>query len=77
MAIEVSATTFDFTEPDAEHPKADIGRLDFNLTYDPGNKTVSGTATLYLLPLVQDPLAPSELKNGRQFDITSQRVEAP
>jgi hypothetical protein len=76
-AIEASATTLDFTEPTAAKPNADIGRLDFKLTYDPATQTLSGIATLYLVPLGQDPLATSELKDGRQFDITGQRVAAP
>jgi hypothetical protein len=38
---------------------------------------LNGTATLYLVPLGQDPLAAGELKDGRQFDITGQRVAAP
>ena len=67
----------DFTEPTPSKPKADIGRLDFKLTYDPVGKTVSGTATLYFIELGQDPLATNELKDGRQFEITGQRVEAP
>ena len=74
---EISATTLDFTVPTAEKPDAEIGRLDFKLAYDRGSKTLTGTATLYLVPLGQDPLVKSDLKHWRQFEITGQRVEAP
>ena len=74
---EIGATTLDFTEPTAAKPDAEIGRLDFKLSYDVGGKSLSGTATLYLVPLGQDPLAAGELKDGRQFEITVQRVAAP
>lgn len=71
----IVATTLDFTEPKAG--AADIGRLDFKLRYDGEAKSVSGTATLYLVPLGQDPLAAGELKDGREYDIAGQRVAAP
>ena len=71
------ATTLDFTEPTEEHPKAGIGRLDFDLAAGPGEDALSGSATLYLVPLDADPLDESALKDGRQFEITSERVEAP
>jgi hypothetical protein len=74
---EIGATTLDFTAPTADKPAAEIGRLDFKLTYDSGGKSLSGTATLYLVPLGQDPLVAGELKDGRQFEITGQRVAAP
>ncbi|MGE5259297.1 MAG: hypothetical protein ACM3MH_00305 [Actinomycetota bacterium] len=75
-ANKLHAVTLDFTTPTAEQPKADIGRLDFDLTYDPASKTIKGTATLRLVPLGSDPLAPGE-GAGRQFEISGQRVEAP
>lgn len=74
---EIGATTLDFTVPTADKARAEIGRLDFKLTYDAAGKTLTGTATLYLVPLGQDPLVAGELKDGRQFDITGQRVVAP
>ena len=46
----------DFTTP----TKAEIGRLDLDLAYDPAGKTIKGTATLRLIPLGSDPLAPGE-----------------
>jgi len=76
-APKASATTLDFTVPTAEGSKAEIGRLDFELTYDPASKPINGTATLYLVPLGSDPLVAGALKDGRQFAITGQRVEAP
>jgi hypothetical protein len=75
-APKASATTLDFTAPTAESPKGGIGRLDFELTYDAASKTIDGTATLYLIPLGSDPLVAGALKDGRQFAITGQRVEA-
>ena len=63
--------------PTAASPKAEIGRLDFELTYDAASKTIDGTATLYLIPLGSDPLLAGELKDGRQFEIVGQRVQAP
>jgi hypothetical protein len=74
---EISAITLDFTEPTAGDPQAKIGRLDFKLAYDAANKTLKGTATLYLIPLDQNPLAAGALKDGRVFEIAGERVEAP
>jgi hypothetical protein len=74
-ANKLHAVTLDFTTPTAEAPKADIGRLDFELAYDAGSKTIKGTATLRFLPLGSDPLAAGG-GNGRQFEIVGQRVEA-
>jgi hypothetical protein len=45
-ANKLHAVTLDFTTPTAEAPKADIGRLDFDLAYDAASKTIKGTATL-------------------------------
>lgn len=75
-AGRVWATTLDFTLA-AQESKAQIGRLDFDLGYDADKRTIAGTATLYLLPFETDPLAPGELKDGRRFEITGRRVEAP
>jgi hypothetical protein len=74
-ADKAHAITLDFTTPTAEAPKADIGRLDFDLAYDAASKTIKGTATLRLIPLGKDPLMPGE-GSGRQFEIVGQRVEA-
>lgn len=71
--IKVTATTLDFTEPKAGS-EGGIGRLDFDLAYNPDGQTLSGTATLYLIPLDGDPLAKDTLKNGRKFAITGQRL---
>ena len=49
------AVTLDFTTPTAASPKAEIGRLDLDLAYDPAGKTIKGTATLRLIPLGSDP----------------------
>jgi len=45
----------DSTTPTAASPKAEIGRLDLDLAYDPAGKTIKGTATLRLIPLGSDP----------------------
>jgi hypothetical protein len=75
-ANKAHAITLDFTTPTAEAPKADIGRLDLDLAYDPASKTIKGTATFRLIPLGADPLASGEGR-GRQFKIVGKRVEAP
>jgi hypothetical protein len=75
-APKARATTLDFTEPTDERPKAEIGRLDFDLA--PGaDDALSGTATLYLVPLDGDPLDDSALEDGRSCAITAERIEAP
>jgi hypothetical protein len=71
------ALTLDFTTPTPEAPRAQIGRLDLDLAYDAGSKTIKGTGTLHLIPLGDDPLIPGELVGGRQFGIVGQRIEAP
>jgi hypothetical protein len=71
------ATTLDFTEPTEEHPKAGIGRLDFEFAAGAGADELLGTATLYLLPLEANPLDEAALKDGRSFEIGAERVEAP
>ena len=75
-ASKAHAITLDFTTATAEAPRAQIGRLDFDLAYDAASKTIKGTATLRLIPLGDDPLIPGEIGSGRQFEIVGQRVEA-
>ncbi|MGH6737116.1 MAG: nuclear transport factor 2 family protein [Methyloceanibacter sp.] len=71
--FRVKATTLDFTSG----AEAQFGRLDFDLAYDAGEETISGTATLYLMPLDADPLDHDALKDGRQFEVAGKRVTAP
>jgi hypothetical protein len=71
------ATTLNFTLPAAGEPKARIGRLDMDFSYDARAKTIAGTGILYFLPLTADPMQAGELKDGRDFKITGQRVDAP
>ena len=71
------ATTLDFTLPAAGESKSRIGRLDMDFSYDAKNKTITGTGVLYFVPLTADPMQASELKDGRDFKLTGQRVEAP
>jgi len=75
-ADKAHAITLDFTTPTADAPRAEIGRLDFDLAYDAASKTIKGTATLRLIPLGSDPLTPGEIGSGRQFEILGQRVES-
>jgi hypothetical protein len=75
--LSVKATTFDFTAPEAGGQLGGIGRLDFDLTFDVADKTLAGTATLYLLPLGGDPLDANALKDGREFEISGQSVRKP
>jgi hypothetical protein len=72
-ALKVTATTLDFTAATAE-TKAGIGRLDFDLAASPDRQTLSGTATLYLIPLDGDPLDQASLKDGRAFEVTGRRL---
>jgi hypothetical protein len=74
--LKVRVTTLDFTVP-AGGSEGGIGRLDFDLAYDPAGETLKGTATLYLIPLAGDPLAVDALKDGRTFEVAGQRVKAP
>ena len=74
--LKIKATTLDFPSPTAGEQGGGIGRLDFELAFDTEKKSIAGTATLYLLPLDGDPLDQSALKDGREFDITGQRVGA-
>ena len=67
----------DFTFAAQGDPKAQIGRLDIEVSYDETAKTISGTAVLYFLPLASDPLASAGLGEGRHFKLTGVRVEAP
>jgi hypothetical protein len=72
-ALKLSATLLDFTGPGVGSA-AGIGRLDFALSSAPNSETLSGTATLYLIPLDGDPLDPAALKDGRAFDVTGRRI---
>ena len=67
----------DFTLPAAGESKSRIGRLDMDFSYDVKNKTIIGTGVPYFVPLTADPMQASELKDGRDFKLTGQRVEAP
>jgi hypothetical protein len=71
--LKVTATTLDFTAPTAD-AKAGIGRLDFDLATSSDRQTLSGTATLYLIPLDGDPLDQASLKDGRTFEVTGRRI---
>lgn len=75
--VSARATVLDFTFVAPGEPRAQIGRLDLEMSYDEETKTVHGTATLYLVPLTSDPLQPAELGEGRDFELTGERVEAP
>ena len=67
----------DFTFVAQGDPKAQISRLDIEVSYDESAKTISGTAILHFLPLTSDPLSSAELGKGRHFKLTGVRVEAP
>jgi hypothetical protein len=73
---KIKATTLDFTEP-AGGANGEIGRLDFDLAYVAGKRTMKGSAVLYLMPLSDDPLKPGKPAGGRGFEITAQRLAAP
>ena len=71
------ATILDFTFARPSGPKQQIGRLNFEVRYDAETKMVGGSIVLYFVPLAGDPLAASALRDGRGFEFTGQRVEAP
>ena len=71
------ATVLDFTFARPSGPKQQIGRLNFEVHYDAETKMVGGSIVLYFMPLAGDPLAASALRDGRGFEFTGQRVEAP
>ncbi len=72
---KLRATTLDFIEGGGD--EKGIGRLDFDLAYDAGKRSLKGTAVLYLVPLSNDPLKPGNPADGREFEITAQRGAAP
>jgi hypothetical protein len=67
----------DFTTRTAASPKAEIGRLDFDLTYDSAGKTIKGTATLRLIPLGSDPLASGNSRSSDSVSRDSKNAGAP
>ncbi len=71
------ATILDFTFASASESKQQIGRLDFEVRLDAETKMIGGSIVLYFVPLAGDPLAASALRDGRGFEFTGQRVEAP
>ena len=76
-AVEARAIVLDFTLPKAGEASAQIGRLDFQLTYKPETQRIEGTAILYLVPLKDEPLKVGTLGDGRAFKIEGERVDLP
>jgi len=71
------ATILDFTFITPSAPKQQIGRLDIDASFYAAAEKLSGTLTLYLVPIDGDPLKKSNLKEGATGDFEAQKVVAP
>jgi len=71
------ATVLDFTFITPSTPKQQIGRLDIGGSFDAAAEKLSGTMTLYLVPIDGDPLKESELKASATGKFEAQKVIAP
>ena len=71
------ATVLDFTFITPGFPKQLIGRLDIDASFDAAAEKLSGTMTLYLVPIDGDPLNQSNLKEGATGKFEAQKVIAP
>jgi len=71
------ATVLDFTFITPGFPKQLIGRLDIDGSFDAAADKLSGTMTLYLVPIDGDPLKQSDLKKGAEGTFEAQKVMTP
>ena len=71
------ATVLDFTFITPSTPTQLIGRLDIDGSFDADAKKLSGTMTLYLVPIDGDPLKRSNLKEGATGKFEARKVIAP
>jgi hypothetical protein len=76
-AVKLSATVLDFTLPTVDWPNQQMGRLDIAATVDTTKGGMSGTMTLYLAGLNEDPLADAKLVEDAAGDFTAVRIAAP
>ncbi len=75
--LKLSATMLDFTLATVDWPNQQIGRLDIVATVDPAKGTMSGTETLYLAKLDDDPLLEAKLAEDAEGEFTAVRIVAP
>ena len=71
------ATVLDFTFITPSFSKQLIGRLDINGSFDPTADKLSGTMTLYLVPIDGNPLKQSDLKKGAEGTFEAQKIIVP
>jgi hypothetical protein len=76
-AVKLSAIMLDFTLPTVDWPNQKIGRLDIAATVDTTKGGMSGTMTLYLAELDDDPLADAKLVEDAEGTFTAVRIAAP
>ncbi len=75
--LQLSATMLDFTLPTVDWPNQQIGRLDVAATVDTTKGGMSGTMTLYLADLEDDPIADAKLAVDAEGQFTAVRITAP
>ena len=73
----ILATVLDFTFITPSTPKQQIARLDIDASFDAAAEKLSGTMTLYLVPLDGDPLKKVNLKEGATGTFEAQKVVVP
>jgi len=71
------ATVLDFTFVTPSTRKQLIGRLDIDGSFDVSTAKLSGTMTLYFVPIGGDPLMQSDLKKSAEGAFEAQKVRAP
>jgi hypothetical protein len=69
-------SVLDFTYPPAGEQQR-IGRLDIDAYFTQATEALSGTMTLYFVPVDGDPLDPARLDEDGTGSFTGKRVEAP
>lgn len=74
-APKLRAIVLDFTLPGEGEQR--IARVDLDGTVDPGDGTLSATASLSFFPLDADPLNDAPAAQGGQFVLTGRKLVAP
>jgi hypothetical protein len=75
--LRISATLIDFTLATVDWPNQRIGRLDIDATVDAAAATISGTMTLFILPLDADPAEAGPPAPDAAGPFDGQRIKAP
>jgi hypothetical protein len=76
-SLKLSVTILDFTIPTAEWPDQKIARLDIDATVDTAKGAMSGTMTLLMEPLDDDPMIDAELTEDAGGTFGAIRITAP